>query len=94
MDSGGITRVENERLNQTVEAGIEKPYAYHRPSDDGLSKITQVRRAFSELDRLLKATCPASRELSVAITNLETTAMWAIKAVVINDSASVVEQPN
>lgn len=81
----------DERFNQTEEAGIAKPYAYHKPSDSGLDKITQLRKCFSEADRLLKELCPPSRELSVAITNLETTAMWAIKAVVINDPASVPE---
>lgn len=89
MDTSGQTVVENERLNQTEEAGIAKPYAYHKPSDGGLSKITQLRQCFSAADKLLKELCPASRELSVAITNLETTAMWAIKAVVINDTESV-----
>lgn len=83
----------DERQNQTEAAGIQKPYAYHKPSDSGLEKITILRKAFSHMDEMLKELCPTSRELSVAITNLETTAMWAIKAVVINDSASEVEQP-
>lgn len=91
MDTSGQTLVADERLNQTEESGIAKPYAYHKPSDDGLSKITALRKCFSEADKLLKELCPPSRELSVAITNLETTAMWAIKAVVINDSASMPE---
>lgn len=91
MDTSGCTLVEGERINQTVEAGIKKPYAYHRPSDEGLSKITALRKAFSELDKLITETCPVSRERSTAITQLETTAMWAIKAVVINDSQSVAE---
>lgn len=88
MDSSGQTLVADERLNQTTEAGIEKTYAYHRPSDDGLKKITQLRRWFSETDKLIKELCPQSRERAVAITELETTAMWAIKAVVLNDPAS------
>lgn len=91
MDSSGQTLVADERLNQTTEAGIQRPYAYHKPSDDGLSKITQLRRAFSEVDSMIKELCPQSRERSVAITELETTAMWAIKAVVLNDPKSVPE---
>lgn len=92
MDSEGITQIDGERLNQTVEAGIEKPYAYHKPTDSGLTKITQLRKCFSDADRLIKELCPQSRERAVAITELETTAMWAIKAVVLNDSGSVVEK--
>lgn len=91
MDSSGTTRVADERLNQTVEAGIQRPYAYHKPSDDGLTKITKIRKAFSDLDLLIKELAPNSREKSVAITELEDSAMWAIKAVVLNDPQSVVE---
>ena len=69
---------------------IDKPFAYHKPSDDGLSKINSLREKFSELQNLINETCPDSRHKSVAITNLETTAMWAIKAVVFNDPKSEV----
>lgn len=91
MNSEGTMQVENERINQTEEAGIKKPYAYHRPGDDALGRITKLRKSFSYLDKLITELCPNSRERSTAITQLETTAMWAIKAVVINDSASVAE---
>jgi len=70
---------------------IDKPYAYHNPSPDGLAKITKLREYFSDGERLLRETCPESRHLSVAITNLETTAMWAIKSVVFNDPSSEVK---
>jgi hypothetical protein len=69
---------------------IDKPYAYHKPSDDGLEKINQLRAHFSEGERLIREVCPASRHQSVALTHNETTAMWAIKAVVFNDPASEV----
>jgi hypothetical protein len=67
---------------------IDKPYAYHKPSDDGLSKITHLREAFSAVSRAIDEACPPSRQKSVAITELETAAMWAIKAVVFNDPKS------
>lgn len=70
---------------------IDKPYAYHKPSADGLAKITRLREHFSETERLIRELCPASRHQSVALTQNETTAMWAIKAVVFNDADSVVE---
>ena len=70
---------------------IDKPYAYHKPSEDGLDKITQLREAFSNMADLIQKVCPESRHKSITITNLETTAMWAIKAVVFNDPNSVVE---
>lgn len=69
---------------------MKKTFAYHKPGADGLAKITQLREAFSGLSDLIEAICPKSREASVALTNLETTAMWAIKAVVCNDPESEV----
>lgn len=67
-----------------------KTFAYHKPSPEGLEKITKLREAFSELSRIIEEAAPASREKSVALTNLETTAMWAIKAVVCNDPESTI----
>jgi len=69
---------------------MKKTYAYHKPSVDGLEKITALRTAFSELHYLIERLAPESRERSVSLTNLETTAMWAIKAIVCNDPESEV----
>lgn len=70
---------------------IDKPYAYHKPSVDGLDRITQLREGFSNLANLIEIMAPNSRHKSIAITELETAAMWAIKAVVFNDPASEVQ---
>lgn len=70
---------------------IDKPFAYHKPSPDGLARITALRLAFSETKALIEQHCPESRQRSVALTELETSAMWAIKAVVFNDPASQVD---
>ena len=69
---------------------IDKPYAYHKPSEDGLSKINRLREHFSVGERLIREICPESRHRSVALTENETTAMWAIKSVVFNDPKSEV----
>jgi len=74
-----------------MENLIDKPYAYHKPSTDGLEKINRLRAHFSEGERLIREVCPQSRHQSVALTQNETTAMWAIKAVVFNDPASEVD---
>lgn len=70
---------------------IDKPFAYHKPSDDGLRAINAIREGYSELMKLIETHCPSSRHKSVALTELETSAMWAIKAVVFNDPDSVAE---
>lgn len=69
---------------------MKKAFAYHKPGPGGMDKITKLREAFSAISDLIEAECPKSRETSVALTNLETTAMWAIKAVVCNDPESEV----
>ena len=70
---------------------IDKPFAYHKPSDDGLKRITRLREAFSEISLIIEEVAPNSRQKAVAITHLETAAMWATKAVVFNDADSVVD---
>ena len=70
---------------------IDKPYAYHKPSSRGLEAITRLRELFSQVERTINEVCPPSRHKSLAVTSNEQTAMWAIKAVVFNDSDSEVE---
>lgn len=67
---------------------VLKTFAYQKPSEEGLAKITRLREMFSEMSNTINDLCPPSRERSVALTELETTAMWAIKAVVTNDPKS------
>lgn len=67
-----------------------KTFSYHKPSEDGLVKIAQLREKYSELATLIDEICPPSRERSIGITELETSAMWTIKSVVCNDPDSEV----
>ena len=45
----------------------------------------------TRLLQTIEATCPVSRERACEVTNLETAAMWVIKALVINDPNSKVD---
>ena len=67
------------------------PFGYSKPPDAMLPLIQETRDAFSTVHRFL-LTLPASRQRAVAITELETSAMWAIKGLVLNDEGST--QPN
>lgn len=71
---------------------IDKPFAYHKPSADGLVRITALREAFSVVKAAIEMQCPESRHRSLAMTELESTAMWAIKAIVFNDPKSEVAE--
>jgi hypothetical protein len=70
---------------------IDKPYAYHKPSDDGMARIDKLREHFSAGERLIREVCNDPRRQAIAITQNEQTAMWAIKAVVFSDPGAVVE---
>lgn len=70
---------------------IDKPYAYHTPSPEGLAKLNRLRTLFTLVEREIREVCPESRQRAVALTNNEQTAMWAIKSVVFNDPASVAD---
>ena len=69
---------------------MKKTFAFHKPSAASLEKITVLREEFSKLHDLIEISC-LGREKAVALTNLETAAMWAIKAVVSNDPESKAE---
>lgn len=71
---------------------MKKTYAYHKPSESGIEKIRDLRELFSHVHDEIVRLAPESRERSVALTNLETTAMWGIKAVVCNDPESVIAE--
>lgn len=71
--------------------GIAKTFAYHKPSSDAIEKIEKIRKAYSDLNAVILETAPHSRERSVAITELETSAMWAVKSIVHNDPESEVQ---
>lgn len=66
-------------------------FGYFKPADKMLPVIQETRDVYLMVHRHLM-TLPTSRERAVAITELETSAMWAIKGLVLNDEGST--QPN
>lgn len=68
-----------------------KTYAYHKPSEEALGRITTLRECFSTVAALIDSATGPSRERAIAHTKLEEVAMWAIKAVVVNDPLSETE---
>ena len=64
---------------------ISKMFSYHIPTEKSKFGIQALREAYSALERVIELVALPSRERSIALTNLETSAMFAIKAVVAND---------
>lgn len=63
---------------------IKETYAYHTPDEMQVEEIQKLRESFSALDDVLQAVCPESRRKSLALTHLETSLMWAVKAVILD----------
>jgi hypothetical protein len=64
----------------------------HPPVNDRVVRDLEFMRlkAF-DFGEVILASCPPSRERSLAITNLEQTVMWAIASIARNQSAEVPE---
>lgn len=78
-------------MNAQENASEVNPFGYFKPADDMLPLIQEVREGYTVLHKFL-LTLPSSRQRAIAITELETSAMWVIKGLVLNDSGST--QPN
>lgn len=62
----------------------KNPFDYQKPGEGNVQKIEALREAYKVLHRHLLS-LKSSRELSLAITKLEESAMWATKSLVFNE---------
>ncbi len=56
----------------------------HRPTDQEINVIEELRESAIELGDHIEQVCPQSRERSLAITNLEQALMWAVASIARN----------
>lgn len=54
-----------------------------KPDDMKIQKIENIRSAYKSVVESLSQNCKDSRELSITITKLEESLMWAVKAIVL-----------
>jgi len=66
-------------------ASIENNFTYHKPFGDQQERYERIRALGKELANEFSFSCPASRELSLAMTNLEESIMWANAAIARNE---------
>jgi hypothetical protein len=64
-----------------VDEEIERNFTYHPPGPGQPETYTRLRGKAKELAYLIAELCPAGRERSLALTQLETAVMWANAAV-------------
>lgn len=63
---------------------IEKNFSYHAPKEGQPEKYVSIREKAKELAYLIDELCPNSREKSIAMTELETSVMWANASIARN----------
>ncbi len=64
---------------------IENNFKYHTPKDGQSQKYEQIRAMAKSFAADLVTLCPPSRELSLALTELENAVMWANAAIARNE---------
>ena len=64
---------------------IEKAFTYHAPKTDQVEQFVKIRDTAKTFAEYLVTACPPSRELSLALTSLEQTVMWANAAIARSD---------
>lgn len=63
---------------------LEKNFTYHAPKPGQPERYERIRSKAKEFAELLEVECPRSRELAVAMTQLETSVFWANAAIARN----------
>lgn len=63
---------------------LKKNFTYHAPKEGQPEKYAEIRSMAHDLAEYLQSNCPASRELSLALTNLEQVVMWANASIARN----------
>lgn len=72
-------------MNEKLKEQNENNFIYHAPKGDQQERYTALRAKAKELADLIAEIVPASREQSVAITNLEQAMMWANAGIARNE---------
>ena len=64
---------------------LDNNFIYHSPKPGQNDRYQALRDKARELATMMVEQCPPSRELSVALTELETCVMWANAAIARNE---------
>jgi hypothetical protein len=71
--------------NGQNNAKIENNFKYHAPKNDQSQRYVEIREKAKELAYLINGLAPDSREMSLALTKLEESVMWANAAIARNE---------
>lgn len=68
-----------------VFEGIANNFKYHAPKGNQQERYEEIRSQAKAFAEALVMFCPQSRELSLALTNLESAVMWANASIARNE---------
>ncbi len=64
---------------------LDNNFKYHKPQGTQEERYIALRAKAKELAEMFELMCPASRERSLAMTNLEQASMWGNAAIAQNE---------
>jgi hypothetical protein len=71
---------------QKVYDRLNNNFTYHKPFGNQSDRYELIRAKAKELAEVLVTMCPESRELSIALTELETSIFWANASIARNET--------
>lgn len=71
---------------EQIDARLDREYGIGPVSEDQRERMDDLRSAARELAALIITACPNNRARSLALTNLQQAKMWAVQAVVDEES--------
>lgn len=71
---------------------VEEVFTFHPVQGGQGEKYLLIRNECKELAELLQTLCPPSRELSLAITNLQQVSFWGNAAIAIHESTAILRE--
>lgn len=87
VEENEVVGTQPPRYEESVAQKIarENNFTYHAPKDGQPERYSLLRMHGDDLARVLNENCPPSRELSLAMTNLEQVIFWANAAIARNE---------
>lgn len=77
--------IEGYVKDEEVQERLDNNFTYHKPIRNQPERYELIRAKAKELAETLSALCPESRELSLAMTNLEQSVFWANASIARNE---------
>ena len=72
-------------MSENKFSDLNNRFTYHKPFGDQTERYEDIQRNAFGLASFLVVSCPESRELSLALTNLEQSVFWANAAIARNE---------